>query len=129
MAKTTVAPRPQPKTTARTASVTAKPSLERSKSGRKPAIDPVKQFQMPFEKENIVWIIAGVATITLGYVIMRFSDPMGFMALSVAPIILLLGYCVVLPWGIMHGARQYAKAKRQAVVTDMPTSDSPISVG
>ncbi|MDP4219585.1 MAG: hypothetical protein Q8916_07845 [Bacteroidota bacterium] len=66
----------------------------------------VKPFNMPFERKNIVFILIGIGVVTLGYVIMGLSETMGFMALDVSPIVLLLGYLVVIPMGIMYGAHR-----------------------
>ena len=61
---------------------------------------------MPFESKNIMFILIGIGVVTLGYIIMGTSETMGFMALDVSPIVLLLGYLVVIPMGIMYGAHR-----------------------
>jgi hypothetical protein len=66
----------------------------------------VRPFNMPFEKKNIIFILIGIGVVTLGYVTMAMSETMGFMALDVSPIILLIGYLVVIPMGIMYGAHR-----------------------
>ena len=78
----------------------------------------VRPFNMPFEQKNIIFILIGIGVITLGYVIMGLSSTMGFVALDVSPIVLLLGYLVVIPVGIMYGAH---RKKVQAVVEETPT--------
>src|ERR1700741_4813840 len=67
---------------------------------------PVRPFQMPFDSKNMAIIGIGVAVIVLGYLVMYFSPTMSDMALTVSPILLLLGYCVIVPIGIMAGARK-----------------------
>src|SRR5438046_1321293 len=64
---------------------------------------PVRPFHMPFEKKNILIIALGVGVVALGYLVMYISPTMSDMALTVAPILLLLGYCVIIPMGIMAG--------------------------
>jgi hypothetical protein len=66
---------------------------------------------MPFEKQNITIILAGVALIILGYYLMSISDTMGVLALDIAPIILVIGYIIVIPYGIMHGAKRLVVKK------------------
>ena len=66
----------------------------------------VKPFNMPFESKNIMFILIGVAVVTLGYVLMATSDTMGVMAIDVSPVVLLIGYVVVIPLGIMLGAHK-----------------------
>jgi hypothetical protein len=67
---------------------------------------PVRAFQMPFDAKNMRIIAIGIAVIVLGYVVMYVSPTMSDMALTVSPILLLLGYCVIVPMGIMAGARK-----------------------
>ena len=64
---------------------------------------------MPFEQRNILVILAGVAVIGLGYLLMWSSPAMSTMALTISPIILLIGYCIVVPMGIMAGSKTFKK--------------------
>jgi Flp pilus assembly protein TadB len=84
----------------------------------------VRPFEMPFERKNLVIILAGIATVGLGYLIMGMSPTMSFAALTLAPIILILGYCIIIPMGIMSGARKYIRDKRQAESRDEALSAS-----
>ena len=97
---------------------------QRTRSTRGEAKGMVRPFEMPFETKNLVIIIAGILTVGLGYLIMGMSPTMSTGALTIAPIILVLGYCVIIPYGIMFGARAYIKEKRQAAVM---SSDDPVS--
>ncbi len=71
----------------------------------------VRPFQMPFESKNIMIILGGILFITLGYFLMSSDEVMGSMALNVSPIILLIGYLVVIPFGIMYGSKGAKKAE------------------
>jgi len=93
---------------------------QRTRSTRTPkGASGVRPFNMPFEQKNIMFILIGIGVITLGYIIMGTSETMGFMALNVSPIVLLLGYLVVIPIGIMYGAH---RKKVQAVAEEAPTA-------
>lgn len=61
---------------------------------------------MPLERQNIIYILAGVAIVTLGYILMGSGDALGFVPLNISPFVLVLGYLVVIPMGIMYGARR-----------------------
>ncbi len=74
-------------------------------------ISSVRPFQMPFESKNIMIILGGIVLITLGYFLMSSDEVMGSMALNVSPIILLLGYLVVIPFGIMYGSKGAKRAE------------------
>ena len=63
----------------------------------------MRPFQMPFDNRNMTIIAAGVGTVILGYILMYSSPVMSTMALTISPIILLLGYCVIIPFGILAG--------------------------
>ena len=93
---------------------------QRQRTTRTKSTSTVRPFNMPFESKNIMFILIGIGIVTLGYVIMGMSETMGFMALSVSPIVLLLGYLVVIPMGIMYGAhrKKTVTLKEDAAVTE-----------
>lgn len=101
--------KPASRPTARTTPATAARTPRRSASS-------VRPFQMPFEKQNITIILIGVATIILGYYLMSISETMGSLALDIAPIILVIGYLIVIPYGIMYGAKRLTKKEPQEPV-------------
>lgn len=72
---------------------------------------PVRPFQIPFDATNIRIILIGIGVIALGYLVMYFSPTMSDMAMTVSPILLLLGYCVIVPYGIMAGIRKNRSTK------------------
>jgi hypothetical protein len=61
-----------------------------------------KEEAFPFGRENYLILLAGVVVIVLGYLALSGSSVEGFMPLTVAPILLVLGYCVIIPVGIMY---------------------------
>ncbi len=69
---------------------------------------------MPFESKNIIIILAGLGIIALGYFLMASDEVMGSMALTVAPILLVIGYLIVIPYGIMFGAKMGRKKTPEA---------------
>lgn len=91
---------------------------QRQRTTRTKTASSVRPFNMPFESKNIMFILIGIGVVTLGYVIMGMSETMGFMALDVSPIVLLLGYLVVIPLGIMYGAHR----KKIIVLTEETTT-------
>lgn len=73
---------------------------------------------MPFESKNIIFILVGIAVITLGYYLMGSDDVMGSMALNISPMILIIGYLIIIPLGIMYGSRTYKKARGSESATN-----------
>ena len=57
---------------------------------------------LPFTNTNYQILAAGIVTIILGYVALAQEPWDGFMPLVVAPILLVLGYCVIVPFGILY---------------------------
>ena len=75
---------------------------------------------LPLEPVNYKIILAGVAVVILGYIALGMDPWDGFMALTVAPILLVLGYCVVIPVGIIY--------RRKTEETITPVSEAPLDV-
>ena len=80
---------------------------------------------MPFEDKNVIIILIGVGIIGLGYLLMSMGDVMGFTSLTLAPIVLCIGYLVVVPYGIMYGARAARKAREEKLVIEEKTINNP----
>lgn len=51
---------------------------------------------------NYVILLIGVGVILIGYIVMAMGDATSPLSMTVAPIILMLGYCVIVPYGIIH---------------------------
>ena len=50
---------------------------------------------LSFSRTNAIWLGAGVASIAIGYFLLSTGSE------TIAPILLVLGYCVLLPIGII----------------------------
>ena len=57
---------------------------------------------IPFAKENYVIMGIGIAVIVAGYLSMLEGSIEGFLPLVVSPILLVVGYCVIVPLGILY---------------------------
>lgn len=66
-----------------------------------------------FEKENYFLFLGGVLTIILGYVLMAMGDTYSSLSLTIAPIILFVGYMVIVPIAIMYRKKEEANAGQQ----------------
>jgi hypothetical protein len=60
---------------------------------------------LPLEKLNLQIIGGGIVVILAGYLALLQGPVEGFVPLTLAPILLLLGYCVIVPLGIMFRKR------------------------
>jgi hypothetical protein len=59
---------------------------------------------------------AGIVSIVAGYLAMLEGSVEGFMPLVVAPILLVIGYCVLIPLGILY---------RQPSASSTPAAEKP----
>lgn len=68
-------------------------------------------WQFPLEKQNFIRFAIGLGVVALGYLLMMMgiteapADPDGkwnnFFAVEIAPIILFIGYCVIIPYSLL----------------------------
>jgi len=62
------------------------------------------ESKLPFGKKNYQWMIIGVITIILGFIIMS-SDPklhgFGFLGLTLGPIVVMAGFIIEI-YAILH---------------------------
>ena len=77
---------------------------------------------LPFTKLNYQILSAGILCITLGYIALAQDPWNGTMPLVVAPIFLVLGYCVIVPIGILF--RKKPKTEVVAQITDVRPDNS-----
>jgi hypothetical protein len=57
---------------------------------------------IPFARENYIIMGVGIAVIVAGYLAMLEGSIEGFLPLVVSPILLVIGYCVIVPLGILY---------------------------
>jgi hypothetical protein len=65
-------------------------------------------WTMPWTKRELLGLAVGIGVIVLGYLLMAtglgtdsWDNP---LAVSVAPVVLVIGYCVIIPLAIMLGS-------------------------
>jgi hypothetical protein len=85
----------------------AKP-VNRRASRRKQA----REAHLPLGKQNFLIMGVGLLVILAGYLTMLTGTVEGFLPLVVAPILLVIGYCVIIPIGILYrpGAKTGAES-------------------
>ena len=62
-------------------------------------VEERKQF--PFTRKNWTLFAIGLGVIGVGYVLLSIPPADGFWSLTMAPILLILGYCVLVPVAIL----------------------------
>ena len=62
---------------------------------------PRGSWGLPYAKRNVRFFIAGIVVILLGYFFLAQPPVDGFLSLTLAPILLLIGYCVLVPIAVL----------------------------
>ncbi len=63
---------------------------------------------LPYSQRNIKLFVLGLAAITLGYIFLSRPPVDGFMSLTLAPLLLVIGYCVLIPLALLSGNKEDA---------------------
>ena len=61
-----------------------------------------KEESLPFTKTNFAIIGVGILVIAIGYLALANGPIEGFLPLVLDPVLLVLGYCVIIPLGILY---------------------------
>ena len=64
-----------------------------------------------FKIKNIVFIAIAILTIVTGFIFLAQGPVDGFKSLTIAPILLTLGYVVLMPIAIMYGKGKVEQAE------------------
>ena len=60
---------------------------------------------LPFSSENYVLFAVGILVIILGYLSLSRGPWNSFWSLTLAPILLVIGYCIIVPVAILYRKR------------------------
>jgi membrane protein CcdC involved in cytochrome C biogenesis len=69
-----------------------------------------REITFPLEKENFMFIGLGILVVIIGYFLMAGNSVDGFLPTVLSPIFLVLGYCVIIPFGILKKTKSDNKA-------------------
>lgn len=67
------------------------------------------QWNLPLSKLQFLGIGAGIGIIVLGFVLLSLGMSTGWdnpLSVDVAPVVLVIGYCVVIPIAILYGGKK-----------------------
>ena len=59
-----------------------------------------------YGKENYIFFVAGIVSVILGYIIMATGKTYSFQSLSLAPILLFIGYIILIPIALIYKKRK-----------------------
>lgn len=82
----------------------------------------IEVFQLSLGAMNYLVIGVGILLIIIGYVFLSENSVDGFMPTVAAPVILVLGYCVAIPLGILMN---FSKKENTENKTELKEDDTP----
>ena len=86
----------------------------RDRSGRRgKGRPPSESRRLPYNRRNVYMFLAGIGTILIGYLFLAQPPVDGFLSLTLAPILLVLGYCVLIPIALLLGEPTSKEARRE----------------
>ena len=59
------------------------------------------KWGLPFGRKNYLWLGIGLVVIFLGYISLAQGPVDSFWSRTLAPVLMVLGYCVLIPIGIL----------------------------
>jgi hypothetical protein len=65
-----------------------------------------REAALPFTRTNYYLIAGGIGLVILGFIAMAEGSVDGTLPLVVAPILLVIGYCVIIPVGILYRKKE-----------------------
>lgn len=87
--------------------------IQKDKTAKKKT---TQNFSLSLEAINYQIIFAGVVVIIAGYFALSAQPWDNPMALTVAPILLVLGYCVIIPFGILYRRKKSENGTTEQLV-------------
>jgi hypothetical protein len=96
---------------------------------KKAPVKQKKEMFFPFGKENFIIIGIGIVDIIIGYIFLAQGPVDGFSPMVIAPILLVLGYCVIIPYGILKKPKKEIEVTDDFAVSASPnvTASQPVS--
>jgi len=61
---------------------------------------------LPLTNRNYIMLLVGVGVILVGYLFMLEGSVDGVMPIVIAPILLIIGYCVIIPAAILYRKKE-----------------------
>jgi hypothetical protein len=92
---------------------------QKAKAGKKPAAarQAEPQGSLTFGKRNVLLLVGGILVVIIGYL------SLGKGSITAAPILLVLGYCVIIPLSIVLWVKKPDESKRPDDTTPSGTGE------
>ncbi|MCP4724908.1 MAG: DUF3098 domain-containing protein [bacterium] len=85
-----------------------KKQIQRQKSAKK------RTHFLPFDNTNYRLFGIGLAVIIVGYIFMNIGPVDSFWSLTLAPVVLVIGYLVIIPMAILYNNKKKPQTEQSA---------------
>lgn len=82
---------------------------------------PAIQFSLPYDRRNGIVFAAAMASIVIGYVCLAQPPVDGFLSLTLAPILLVIGYVFLIPAALLMKSQKELQEDRGQTTEDSAT--------
>ena len=55
-----------------------------------------------YNRKNYMFFAIGIAVVVLGYLLMAYGETTSFQSVKLAPILLVIGHCIIIPISIVY---------------------------
>ena len=99
----------------------ARSRAQRRRSGRRGQQDRRGRASrgLPYTRWNVVMFAVALGVIVVGYICLSRPPVDGFLSLTLAPVLLVLGYCVLIPIALLMGGTSGKEASTEASGEDV----------
>lgn len=91
---------------------------DKAKKPKKEIPKPKAKQVLPFTSRNYTWFGIGILIIVIGYI------ALGMGSITLAPILLVLGYCVIIPISILIGEKKKKKLEVEPKKGEIPPTET-----
>ena len=75
--------------------------VQKRRKGSRKQQQALPEAELP-QRTNYMILIAGVVVIVIGFLVMSAGDAVSSLSVTIAPVILFIGFCVIIPVGILY---------------------------
>jgi hypothetical protein len=76
-------------------------AVKSTSKSKRTSVKAKKELSLPLDNINFIIIGIGIIFLIAGYILMSENSVDGFLPTVVSPILLVLGYCAIIPYGIL----------------------------
>lgn len=81
--------------------------VQNKRKGGRRTPQAIPEAELP-QRTNYIILITGVITVLVGFMVMSAGDAVSALSVTIAPLILFIGYCVIIPIGIIYRKKKPA---------------------